>query len=77
MLFKMVEQFFHTVLGFCLWDLLGLAILAAVGVMLAIYIIKQKHRQRELEQELVEEQIQDMKRERDAREARERRASGL
>lgn len=42
----------HYVLGFCPFDLLALAVLAGVLVMVAVYTVRQRRRERELEDEL-------------------------
>lgn len=42
----------HYVLGFCPFDLLALAVLAGVLVLLAVYTVRQRRRERELEDEL-------------------------
>lgn len=49
-----MHQYFHTVLGFCPWDLAALLVLAAVIVLAVLYIRKQKQRQRDLEEDLAE-----------------------
>lgn len=47
-----MHQYFHTTLGFCLWDVLALIILVVMVAVLAVHIYKQKKRQNELEQEV-------------------------
>ncbi len=49
-----MHQYFHTHFGFCLWDLGALAALAAMIVVLAVHVAKQKKRQRDFEDELSE-----------------------
>ena len=54
-----MHQYFHTVLGFCPWDLLALLVLAAMLVLAVLYVRKQKQRQRELEEALAEKQARE------------------
>ena len=42
----------HGTLGFCAWDILGLAALVAAIVVLAVHTSKHKKRRKELEDEL-------------------------
>lgn len=42
----------HYVLGFCPLDLLALALLVGLLVAMAVYIVRQNRRERELEDEL-------------------------
>ena len=49
-----MHTYFHTTFGFCLWDLLALAILVAVVIMLTIHVYHHRQRQKELEKELAE-----------------------
>ncbi len=54
-----MHQYFHTVLGFCPWDLLALLVLAAMLILMALHVRKQKQRQRELEEALAEKQARE------------------
>lgn len=49
-----MHQYFHATLGFCMWDLLALLILAVMVAVLVIYICNQKKRQSALEYQLAE-----------------------
>ena len=51
-----IHQMFHTVFGFCMWDALGVAILAVMAIVLVVHITKQKKRQKALEQQLAANQ---------------------
>ena len=53
-----MHQYFHTQFGFCLWDLGALVALAAMIVVLAVHVVKQKKRQRDFEDELSEQESQ-------------------
>lgn len=50
-----MHTYFHTTLGFCLWDLLALVVLAAVVAMLLVHMHENRKRQKELEQEIAEQ----------------------
>lgn len=54
-----MHQYFHTVLGFCPWDLLSLLVLAAVILLLALHIRKQERRQREMEEDLADKKARE------------------
>ena len=47
-----MHQYFHTTLGFCLWDVLALIVLVVIVAVLAVHIYRQKKRQNEFEDEL-------------------------
>ena len=47
-----MHQYFHTVFGFCLWDVLALGVLAAIVAVLAFHMVTRRRRQNKLEQEL-------------------------
>ena len=49
-----MHQYFHTTLGFCMWDILALIVLAVMVVTLIVHIYKQKRRQNGFEKELKE-----------------------
>ena len=49
-----MHQYYHTVFGFCLWDLLALIVLAAMVVVLVGHVLRQRRRQKRLEKELAE-----------------------
>ena len=57
-----MHAYFHTVLGFCLWDLLALLVLAAAVILLAVHIVRERRRERELEEELSERMAQNQPR---------------
>ena len=49
-----MHQYFHTNLGFCLWDVLALIVFIAMVVVLVVHLRNQKKRQNELDEELSE-----------------------
>lgn len=49
-----MNEFVHTTLGFCFWDIPALIVLIAMIVVLVLHIIKQKRREKEFEDELSE-----------------------
>lgn len=51
-----MHQYFHTTLGFCLWDILALIVFAALVIVLCVHIYKQKKRQKAMEEELAAKQ---------------------
>ena len=51
-----MHQYFHTTLGFCLWDILALIVFVALVVVLGVHIYKQKKRQKAMEEELAAKQ---------------------
>ena len=53
-----MHQYFHTTLGFCLWDVAALVVFLVMAVTLIGHIYKQKKRQNELEDELEEQNKQ-------------------
>ena len=53
-----MHQYFHTTLGFCLWDVATLVVFLGMAVTLIGHIYKQKKRQNELEDELEEQNKQ-------------------
>ena len=55
-----MHQYFHTSLGFCIYDLLALIVLAAMVVILVVHIHNQKKRQVALEQQVAEKKAQNV-----------------
>lgn len=53
-----MHTYFHTTLGFCLWDVLALVVLVAIVAVLAVHIVKQRKREKDFEDELAEKQSQ-------------------
>ena len=49
-----MHEYFHTRFGFCLWDLGALLALAVMVIVLVVHAIRQKKRQKDLEDELSE-----------------------
>lgn len=47
-----MHEYFHTKFGFCLWDIGALAALAAMVVILAVHLVKQRKREHNFEAEL-------------------------
>ena len=65
-----MHQYFHTVFGFCLWDVLALGVLAAIVAVLAVHVAARR-RQNKLEQEL-----ENRRKEQSAQEDRQEPESG-
>ena len=53
-----MHEYFHTKFGFCMWDVGALILLAAVIVVLVVHVIRQKKRERDLEDELSDQMAQ-------------------
>ncbi len=49
-----MHEYFHTKFGFCMWDAGALVLLAAVIIVLAVHMVRQKKREREFEAELAD-----------------------
>ena len=49
-----MHTYFHTVFGFCLWDVLVLVVLVAIVAVLVVHIVKQRKRETDFEDELAE-----------------------
>ncbi len=49
-----MHEYFHTKFGFCMWDVGALVLLAAVIIVLAVHMVRQKKREREFEAELAD-----------------------
>lgn len=49
-----MHTYFHTTLGFCLWDLLALLVLIALVALLVVHHVRQRRRAHEMEEELAE-----------------------
>lgn len=49
-----MHEYFHTEIGFCLWDVGALIVLAAMVIVLVVHIVRQKKREQELEDRVVE-----------------------
>ncbi len=49
-----MHEFFHTKFGFCMWDAGALVLLAAVVILLAAHVVRQRKREREFEAELAD-----------------------
>ena len=49
-----MHEYFHTRFGFCMWDAGALILLAAVVVILAVHVVRQKKRESEFEAELAD-----------------------
>lgn len=47
-----MHKYFHTVLGFCIWDAVALVVLVASVVVLVVSMRKQKKEERAYEDEL-------------------------
>lgn len=54
-----MHTYFHTTLGFCLWDLLALIVLVVLVAVLVVHILKQRKREKDFEDELAEKQSQE------------------
>ena len=44
-----MHEYFHTRFGFCLWDIGALIALAAMVIVLVVHIVRQKKREKDLE----------------------------
>ena len=49
-----MHEYFHTKFGFCVWDAGALLLLAAVIIVLAVHVVRQRKREREFEAELAD-----------------------
>ncbi len=49
-----MHEYFHTKFGFCMWDAGALLLLAAVIIVLAVHVVRQRKREREFEAELAD-----------------------
>lgn len=47
-----MSEMIHTTLGFCFWDIPALIILAAMVIVLIVHIVRQKKREKNMEEEL-------------------------
>ena len=47
-----MSEMIHTTLGFCMWDIPALIILLAMVVVLIVHMVKQKKREKSMEDEL-------------------------
>lgn len=49
-----MNEFVHTTLGFCFWDIPALIVLIAIIVVFVVHVIRQNRREKEFEDELSE-----------------------
>lgn len=61
-----MSEMIHTTLGFCFWDIPALIILVAMVVVLIVHIVKQKKRERNLEEELANSMAEQVAKGRDS-----------
>lgn len=47
-----MSEMIHTTLGFCFWDIPALIILTAMVIVLIVHIVRQKKREKNMEEEL-------------------------
>lgn len=49
-----MHTYFHTTLGFCIWDVLALLVLIVLIVVLVVHHVRQRRRAKDMEDELAE-----------------------
>lgn len=49
-----MNEFVHTTLGVCFWDIPALIVLIAIIVVFVVHVVKQNRREKEFEDELAE-----------------------